>query len=89
MSFDTLNTLTPKPAHITAQPGSFVFTSPVGVWADAGAGDVAALVQAELGRATGLAFQPADAATAQLVLRLTGDDASSERYTLSVSARGV
>jgi hypothetical protein len=63
MSLDTLNTLTPKPAHVAAQPGSFAFTSPVGVWADAGAGDVAALVQAELGRVTGLAFQPADAAT--------------------------
>ena len=39
MSLDTLHTLTPQPAHVAAQPGSFAFTSPVGVWADAGAGD--------------------------------------------------
>ncbi|HHY57166.1 MAG TPA: beta-N-acetylhexosaminidase [Chloroflexi bacterium] len=89
MSLDTLNTLTPKPAHVAALPGTFTFTSPVGVWTDAGAGDVAALVQAELGRAAGLAFQPADAASAQLVLRLTGDEANSERYTLTVNTHRV
>ena len=89
MSLAILNTLTPKPAHVVAQPGVFEFKPPVGVWVEAGAGAVAALAQAELGRATGLAFQPADASTAQLRLRLTGDEATSEGYTLTVSAAAV
>jgi hexosaminidase len=89
MSSDRLHTLVPKPARVEALPGSFELQSPVGVWVDDAAQEVATLVQAELSRATGLRVQPAGASSAQIVLRLDAGDPQRERYDLSVSDRGI
>jgi len=87
MSAHTLSSLLPKPAHIEQHPGELLLRDPVGVWVDPAASAVASLVQAELSRATGMAFVPADSNEAQLVLRLDDDGRGSESYRIDVDER--
>ncbi|MFN3335370.1 MAG: glycoside hydrolase family 20 zincin-like fold domain-containing protein, partial [Caldilinea sp.] len=85
MPNERLATLIPLPQHVEQRSGELVLRSPVGVAADGGAAAVANLLCVELSRATGLRFEFADAAAAQIVLRTEGGD--GEHYRLEVDAQ--
>ncbi len=85
MPNERLATLIPLPQHVEQRSGELVLRSPVGVAADGGAAAVANLLCVELSRATGLRFEFADAAAAQIVLRTEAGD--SEHYRLEVDAQ--
>mgnify|MGYP005838013169 FL=1 len=85
MPNERLATLIPLPQHVEQRSGELVLRSPVGVAADGGAAAVANLLCVELSRATGLRFEFADAAAAQIVLRTEGGD--HEHYRLEVDAQ--
>ena len=80
-----LQSLIPLPQHIETRTGELVLRSPVGVAADGPAAAAADLLCAELSRSTGLRFEAADPATAQIVLRAEAGD--GEHYRLEVDAQ--
>lgn len=85
MPNERLITLTPLPQHVEQRPGELILRSPVGVAADSGAAKAADLLRVELGRATGLRFESADEAAAQLILRTEAGD--GEHYRLEIEAQ--